>query len=71
MLVVERFNAGVHRAHPVLSPGLQDGLQLLGGVLADEIAHRRSRDHDLTSQDPSWVLGAWQQLLRDHALQAI
>jgi len=69
--ITQRFEGSVHRAHAMRGAGLQERGHLLGGMLPDHVAQGRGGDHDLAGQDAARPIGARQQLLGDHPLEAV
>ena len=68
-LIEQLLDGRVHGAHAELAAGLHGVLELIELALADEIGDRRRVDQDLERRDAALLVGALQQLLRDHAAQ--
>src|SRR5579862_7575982 len=64
--VEQLLDRRVHGAHAELPAGLHGVLELVELALADEVRGRRGVHQDLERGDPTALVGALQQLLRDH-----
>lgn len=70
-LAIEIVQAIIHQSHSFLAPGLQDVLQVMNLVFADEIADGSGGDKQLVCEDAPGAIRRWQKFLRDDSLQCV